>query len=84
MHVCMYVCIFFRRESKDISHNSSYIYLTPLSIYIYIYRFCVYMWLPLFLERMLGQPRGLSGFLPLLFELGGLVGSPTLGLSADW
>ncbi len=42
------------------------------------------MWLPLHLEHTLGLPRGLAGYLPLLFELGGLLGSPALGFVADW
>ena len=42
------------------------------------------MWLPLFCERQLDHPRGMAGYLSLMFELGGLLGSPMLGLFADW
>lgn len=48
-----------------------------------VIRFCVYMWLPLFFERTLGHPRGMSGYLSLAFEIGGLFGSPALGFISD-
>eukprot|EP00794_Sanderia_malayensis_P006013 gene6013-6711_t len=46
-------------------------------------RYCLYMWLPLYLYQNLGYSKGLAGLLSTTFELGGVAGSASMGFLID-
>jgi OPA family glycerol-3-phosphate transporter-like MFS transporter 1/2 len=47
-------------------------------------RFMMYLWLPLYLKKVLGYTNLQAGFLSTMFDLGGIVGSPLLGVGLDY
>jgi len=46
-------------------------------------RYCIYMWLPLYLLEHLGYTKLQAGLFSTVFDLGGILGSPLLGLALD-
>ncbi|KAF6039041.1 hypothetical protein EB796_002658 [Bugula neritina] len=46
-------------------------------------RYCMYMWLPMYLEKQLSYPSSNAGLFSTMFEIGGVVGSAALGLILD-
>ncbi|XP_022097687.1 putative glycerol-3-phosphate transporter 2 [Acanthaster planci] len=44
-----------------------------------IVRYCVFMWLPMYLHQQLHYGKTESGMLPTSFEIGGVIGSASLG-----
>ena len=48
---------------------------------IKLVRYCLYMWLPLYLHQNLRYDKSTAGYLSNAFEIGCVVGSPSLGES---
>lgn len=48
-----------------------------------IVRYCMYMWLPMYLLQELEYPQHLAGMLSTTFEVGGVLGSALIGLVLD-
>ena len=46
-------------------------------------RYALYMWLPLYLVEHLGYPTLQAGLASTVFDIGGILGSPILGLTLD-
>eukprot|EP00088_Acartia_fossae_P005706 TRINITY_DN12577_c0_g1_i1.p1 TRINITY_DN12577_c0_g1~~TRINITY_DN12577_c0_g1_i1.p1 ORF type:complete len:424 (+),score=63.33 TRINITY_DN12577_c0_g1_i1:653-1924(+) len=46
-------------------------------------RFMMYLWLPLYLKKTLGYTNMQAGILSTMFDLGGIFGSPLLGITLD-
>ena len=46
-------------------------------------RYCMYMWLPLYLIEHLGYPKIEGGLFSTMFDVGGIVGGPALGILVD-
>ena len=46
-------------------------------------RYALYMWLPLYLVEHLGYPTLRAGLASTVFDIGGILGSPMLGLTLD-
>jgi len=46
-------------------------------------RYALYMWLPLYLVEHLGYPTLQAGLASTVFDIGGILGSPLLGLALD-
>jgi len=47
-------------------------------------RFMMYLWLPLYLKKVLGYTNLQAGFLSSMFDVGGIIGSPLLGFVLDY
>merc|ERR1719354_1320125 len=50
---------------------------------IKLVRYCLYMWLPLYLHQNLNYDKTTAGYLSNAFEIGCVVGSPSLGFFID-
>nr|XP_006825125.1 PREDICTED: sugar phosphate exchanger 2-like [Saccoglossus kowalevskii] len=48
-----------------------------------IVRYCMYMWLPMYLHQFLGYGKSEAGMLSTTFEIGGVAGSIVLGYTVD-
>ena len=46
-------------------------------------RYCMYMWLPLYLIEHLGYPKVEGGLFSTMFDIGGIIGGPVLGVIVD-
>ncbi len=46
-------------------------------------RYCMYMWLPLYLIEHLHYPRTEGGLFSTMFDIGGIMGGPVLGVIVD-
>lgn len=46
-------------------------------------RYCLYMWLPMYLNQNLNYPRARAGILSTAFEIGGVFGSAGIGVFID-
>lgn len=46
-------------------------------------RYCMYMWLPMYLVEHLGYSSALGGAFSLAFDVGGIVGGPAVGVLLD-
>ncbi|XP_067929281.1 sugar phosphate exchanger 3-like isoform X2 [Watersipora subatra] len=46
-------------------------------------RYCMYMWMPLYLEKQLGYPSTSAGLFSTMFEIGGVIGSALCGALID-
>merc|ERR1712212_506666 len=50
---------------------------------IKLVRYCLYMWLPLYLHQSLNYDKSTAGYLSNAFEIGCVVGSPSLAVFID-
>ncbi|XP_050411594.1 uncharacterized protein LOC126826657 isoform X2 [Patella vulgata] len=48
-----------------------------------VVRYCMYMWLPLYLLRQLNYSKSLSGIFSTVFDIGGVAGSALIGILID-
>ncbi|XP_076447736.1 uncharacterized protein LOC143284689 isoform X2 [Babylonia areolata] len=48
-----------------------------------VVRYCMYMWLPMYLLQQLNYPQSTAGMLSTTFEIGGVVGTALIGLVID-
>lgn len=46
-------------------------------------RYCMYMWLPMYLLNQLQYSKGQAGMFSTMFEVGGVLGSAVIGIVLD-
>ncbi|XP_059177585.1 uncharacterized protein LOC131956955 [Physella acuta] len=48
-----------------------------------VVRYCMYMWLPMYLLQALNYPKSMAGIFSTVFEIGGVTGSALIGFALD-